>query len=189
MDMKKSFSLSSVAIVLLTVAVVVMSVGYANFTAKLDINGTANVGASSWSVKFDEGSYDETNGSVSVAESDRTIVETSMTYEVSLTKPGDFYEFTIDVQNSGTFDANLTGITLTALTEAQKKYLVYEVYYNGTKYTATTENITDVVLASKTSAPVKVKVQYIQPDKASDLPESEQSIKLDASLSFAQKTQ
>ena len=163
--------------------------GVSPATVSRVINGTANVGASSWSVKFDEGSYDETNGSVSVAESDRTIVETSMTYEVSLTKPGDFYEFTIDVQNSGTFDANLTGITLTALTEAQKKYLVYEVYYNGTKYTATTENITDVVLASKTSAPVKVKVQYIQPDKASDLPESEQSIKLDASLSFAQKTQ
>ena len=187
MDMKKSFNYSSIAIILLTVAVLVMSVGYANFTARLDINGTANVGSSSWSVKFAEESYTETTGSVAVSETDRTISETSMSYEISLSKPGDFYEFTIDVENAGTFDANLTGITLTALTEAQQKYLVYEVYYNGTKYTATTENIANVALTSKTSAPVKVRVQYIQPENAADLPATEQKITLNASLSFAQK--
>ena len=64
-----------------------------------------------------------------MAEGDRSISNLSMTYKVTLSKPGDFYEFTVDVKNSGTFDASLTGITMTYLTEAQSKYLTYKVYF------------------------------------------------------------
>ena len=185
--MKKNLNYSSITIMLLAVAVIVMSVGYANFSKSLTINGTASVGASSWSLKFVEDSYTETSGSVTVSETDRTIAETSMSYSVSLSEPGDFYEFTMNVQNAGTFDASLTGITLSELTETEKKYLVYEVYYNGTKYDTTTTGLTGIELTSGATVPVKVRIQYIQPTNAADLPSAEASITLNASLSFSQK--
>lgn len=186
MNMKKSFSYSTVIIFLLVAAVIIMSVGYANFSSKLEINGTAKVGASSWKVEILKDTYAESTGSATVSSKDFT--ETTMTYEVSLTEPGDFYEFTVNVKNSGTFDASLTGITMTALSEAEAKYLTYEVYYNGTKYTASNANIENVVLNSGDTVPVKVIVKYVQPAAAADLPATEQSITLDASFSFAQKT-
>lgn len=187
--MKKNLNYSTITIFLLTIIILIMSVGYANFSRSIEINGTANVGASSWNVKFVEDSYVESTGSINVTEENRTISETSMSYSVSLTSPGDYYEFTMNIQNAGTFDASLTGITMTELTEVQKKYLVYEVYYNGAKYEKTTTNITNMDLISSTTVPVKVRVQYIQPADADDLPSSEQTITLNASLNFSQKAQ
>lgn len=185
--MKKNFNYSSITILLLVVIVLVMSVGFASFSENLDIKGTTKVTGSSWNVGFDDSSYEESSGSVTVDANSRTLTGTSMTYELSLSKPGDFYEFTIDVVNNGTFDASLTGVTVTTLTEAQAKYLTYKLYYNGTEYSGTTSNITGVTLASGGTVPVKVRVEYIQPTLASDLPASTQTITLDASLSFVQK--
>ena len=59
----------------------------------------------------------------SVTASSPSVGETSITYEVTLEKPGDFYSFDIDVINDGSFDAQLTKITMSELTEAQSKYL------------------------------------------------------------------
>lgn len=184
--MKKSLNYSSITIVLLGIALVIMSIGYANFERDLNINGTANVGSSKWSIKFLDSTYDETDGSVAADEESFNIAESTLTYSVELTKPGDFYEFTIDVKNEGTFDANLTAITLPTLTEAQAKYLTHELYYNGTKYTSSQSNIEDISLVSGASATVKVRVQYIQPANASDLPAAAQTITLNATLSYTQ---
>ena len=184
MNMKDSLNLSKFFIVVLAVALIVMSVGYASFSRSLNITGQASVGASSWSIKFLESSYSETTNSVIA--SSKTILDTSFDYTISLVKPGDFYEATINVTNDGTFDANLTGITMSALSKAQQKYLVYEVYYNGTKYTATTENISGITLESGDTVPVKVKVQYVQPAAAEDLPATAENITLSAALNFAQ---
>ena len=51
-----------------------------------------------------------TNGSVSIGTGDKAAVitpndTTEVTYEVTLAKPGDFYEFTVDAVNAGTVDA------------------------------------------------------------------------------------
>lgn len=184
--MKKNISFSTVTIVLLSVAVIAMSVGFANFSSNLTINGTTKVESSSWNVSFQEDSYQETSGSVTVSEPNRSISATSMTYNVTLAEPGDFYEFTINVQNSGTFDAQLSGITMSSLTTEQAKYLTYTVSYNGTSYTTTQSNL-NIDLLSSASVPVKVRVEYIQPDVPTDLPSSEQTISLNATLNFVQK--
>ena len=63
--MEKKISYSGLVVVVLAVAVLVMSVGFAVFSTNLSINGTAQVSSSSWQVEFDESSYEETVGSVS----------------------------------------------------------------------------------------------------------------------------
>ena len=183
--MKKNISISTITIILLLVAIVAMSVGFAAFSSNLTINGTAAVESSNWNISFVEESYKETADSVTVASGNRTIGATSMTYNVSLTEPGDFYEFTINVENAGTFDALLDSVTLSTLTAEQAKYLTYKVFYNGNEYSSTTSSLS-IPLASKATAPVKVRVEYIQPENHTDLPSSTQNITLTASLDFVQ---
>lgn len=184
--MKKSISYSTVIIVLLGVAIVAMSIGFAAFASNLTIEGSASVESSNWNIGFQEDSYQETSGSVTVQPENRTIEGTSMTYDVTLSEPGDFYEFTINVENKGTFDAQLSGITMSSLTTEQAKYLTYTVSYNGTSYTTTQSNL-NIDLLSSATAPVKVRVEYIQPDNPADLPSSVQEISLNATLNFVQK--
>ena len=182
--MEKQKNTQMFVIAILAVAVLTMSVGFAAFTQTLNIDGNVTVASSVWNIAFDTASYKESNGSVSA--SNKTIDGTSMTYNVTLTKPGDFYEFTVNVKNTGTFDANLTGISMNSLTTEQAKYLTYEITYNGTEYTTTTSSLS-VALAKTTGvAPVKVRVEYIQPDDPADLPSSEVNVSLTASLTYNQ---
>ena len=104
--MEKKRTGQIVTILVLSFAVLFMSVGFAAFSQTLDINGTANVDAAKWSVHFDKATYEETTGSVTAT--NPTIGDTSITYEITLEKPGDYYSFNINVINDGTFDANLT---------------------------------------------------------------------------------
>lgn len=182
MDMKKSFNYSTIAVIVLAVAVTVMAIGYAGFAQELKVNGSANISSASWNVQFDETSYQEKGN---IAASSKTINGTSVTYSVTLTKPTDTFEFEIDVKNSGTFNAQLSSIMLTKLTEAQAKYLTYEVTYDGTSYSDNTENLA-VALNSNTSKKLKVKVTYIQPEDPADLPTSTVPIDLGVTLNYDQ---
>ena len=165
--MEKGKNVQLAVIAVLAVAVLAMSVGYAAFSTQLNLNGTANVKASSWNVAFDEDA-------------------TTVSYSVTLEKPGDYYEADVNVKNTGTFDANLTGITMSSLTTEQQKYLKYTVTYDGTEYTASTSNLA-IALAKQTgTAPVKVRVEYVQPTDATDLPASDVEVSLTATLAYEQ---
>ena len=182
--MEKQKNTQMFVIAILAVAVLTMSVGFAAFTQTLNINGSVTVASSVWNIAFDTASYKESDGSV--AASNKTIDGTSMTYNVTLTKPGDFYEFTVNVKNTGTFDANLTGISMNSLTTEQAKYLTYEITYNGTEYTTTTSSLSVALAKTSGVAPVKVRVEYIQPDNPADLPSREVNVSLTASLTYNQ---
>ena len=184
MEKKKNTQLFVIAA--LSFAILFMSVGFAGYASTLNINGTATVQSNKWSVHFVDTSYAETTGSVEA--SSHTVTGTSVTYAATLEKPGDFYEFTINVINDGTFDALLSGLTLSTLTTAQQKYLTYTVTYDSTPYTATQTGLSlslPHTSGSNTKA-VKVRVAYIQPENSADLPQSSVDVTLTASLNYVQ---
>ncbi len=180
--MDKKVNYSGLVAMVLAVAVLVMSIGFATFSQNLTINGTANVSTASWQIQFDADSYAETSGSVTTTP---TINATTVTYTVDLQEPGQFYEFTIDVENQGTFDANLTSLTMTTLTTTQSNYLTYTVTYGSTSYT-TSQSSLSISLASGSSETVKVRVEYIQPDDSSLLPSSTEAVTLALTLGYEQ---
>ncbi len=182
--MEKQRNSQMIIIGILAVAVLTMSVGFAAYTQTLDFTGSAAVTGASWKINFLPETYAESAGSVTVDAANRTIDGTSVTYAVSLEKPGDFYEFSLDVKNAGTFDADLTGITMTALTTAQQKYLTYTINYDGTDYTSSASSLT-VSLDPNVTKTVKVRVEYIYPEDPEDLP-STVTIPLTASLTYTQ---
>ena len=180
--MKKEKSTQTIIIAVLAVAILVMSVGFATYTQTLNINGTATVKKSEWKVQYDtEKGITPLTGSVTANPS--TLTATDWTFTVTLNEPGDFYEATADAKNYGTIDAVLKKLTMTALTAEQAKYLKYSVYYDGTEYTATNNNL-NLPLAAEASKPVKVRVEYLQPESSSDLPSQDQTITLTASLYY-----
>ena len=184
--MEKKKNVQIFVIVALSFALLFMSVGFATYASTLTINGTATVRANKWSVHYVSASYAEITGSVAVTS--KTITDTDFTYAVTLDKPGDFYEATVNVVNDGTFDAVLNSLTMNTLTDAQKKYLTYTVTYDGTAYTASQTGLNSSLpyaTGSNTKA-VKVRVEYVQPESSTDLPQESIDVTLTASLDYGQ---
>ncbi len=178
---RQKFLLIALAAVVLT-----MSVGFALYAQTLSINGQVQVDKSKWSVHFVTSSYAEDSGSVVASE--KTIADTTMSYKAELRKPGDFYSFTINVINDGTFDATLKTITLSSLTTAQSKYLTYELTYEGNTYTTSQTGLNfSLPAATGTNIkPVKVKATYITPSSEAELPNENVTVSLTATLGYEQ---
>ena len=123
--------------IMLFVALVVgITFGYAELKTTLSINGTTTISKVTWGVKFDtlqitQGSYlnpdaqSQPQNTVTLSDND-----TKLTYNITLSQPGDFYEFKINVHNVGTLKAKLeairTGADDTTYTERMQEYLDYQ---------------------------------------------------------------
>ena len=108
---------------------IAISVGYAVLSTTLSIGGTANLTTNLWLVYF-------TNVQVSAGSVSATTVPTTtgtstttLTWEVNLETPGDYYEYYVDVVNDGTIDAMIGSLSNTTLSSNQEKYLNYSVTY------------------------------------------------------------
>lgn len=178
--MKKERNVQNIVIMALAAVIVVMSVGYALYNQTLNINGKATFNKAVWDVHFDTDTFSETS---TIKSTTNSVQNTTISYEVTLEKPGDTYSFTVNAKNFGTIDAKATKLTLTGLDAAQQKYITYKVSYNGTEYTSTSD--LDVALASGASHPVVVTVSYILPENANDLPTSDNvTVDLDVSIDY-----
>lgn len=190
--MEKQKHAQTAIIGVLAVAILVMAVGFALYSQNLNINGSATLTAAKWSVHFVKdgtGSYAKTTNSVDpttapTVDANGTTLET---YNVTLAKPGDYYEFTVNVINDGTIDAKLTGVTLTELSAEQAKHIAYTLSYGGTDYSATNASISNGPVLAKNGGTetVKVKILYKIPTGENDLlAENMGPINLSATLSY-----
>ena len=153
-------------------------------STNLNINGTSNITRNTWDVHFTNLAV--SNGSVSGAKVTKaaTLDDTlHISYNITLDKPGDYYEFTVDVKNFGTIDAKLSALpVLEGLTAAQDVY---------TNYTFTHTDGTDIVVGEKlpvgASKNFKVRIEY---DKSitddTQLPKTDQELNLTVDMSYEQ---
>ena len=93
----------------LIVIVTAIAVGYASFSESLTISGSASVKSSTWSVVFTNISNAYLNGLASEITHPEITVGN---YSVRLTAPGDFVGYIVDVENKGTFCAEIETITV-----------------------------------------------------------------------------
>ena len=161
------------------ISISTLTIVYAALSVTLNITGTADISAASWDVHLDNVKLN----SKSVTATAPTITNgTTATFSTSLTTPGDFYEFTIDVVNNGSIDAMVDGVTKTpTLTTAQAKYLNYIIeYQNG-------ESINTKQLVAKNSfVRLKVRVEYRKDITASDLPTTSETLNLAFTVNYVQ---
>ena len=176
-DKKKKY----LSIVILLLLVVGITVGYAALTANLSINGTSTIGVADWDVHF--ANLSVSNGSVDPV-SDPEILSGGLTinYSVNLATPGDYYEFTVDVQNAGTIPAKLSALpTVTGVSAAQDVY---------TNYTFTHSDGTAIQvgeqLAAGASKKFKVRVEFDRNITSAQLPTAPQTMNLAVTMAYEQ---
>ena len=189
--MNKEGRFQNVLIILLAVAVVGMSIGFAAFSSQLTITGNATFEKAKWEVIWDNTTLVETETN---ATNQGTVVvdnnNMNVTYNVTL-KPHTSYSFTVNAKNNGTFDAKLTGITFTGKTPAEvasdySGKIGYKFTYGGTNYTQTTNTSGSNIILAKNggTAPVVVTLEYPLPESANDLLAQDVNVTLGVQLNY-----
>ena len=175
--------LIAIALILL----MLISIGYAALTTTLTINGTANIGSSSWLVYFTNVVPNANNNVVQVVTEPTTTGKetTTINWAVNMDTPGQVYEFTVDAVNEGSIDAMIATETENLITQGlsanQKKYLDYTVtYINGA---AVEKN--DKLAAGETKT-LKVRLEFKTDVAADDLPTNTETISLSYSIDYVQ---
>lgn len=105
--------------------VIGLGIGYAFLTTTLNIEGTANIDSNTWDVYWNN--VQVTPGSVSA---DTPVIDsnkTSVSFQVHLSQPGDYYSFTVDAVNDGSID---TMIDTVVTSNFIPDYIDFEVTYS-----------------------------------------------------------
>lgn len=186
MQKQKNYQVAIIGV--LAFAVLFMAVGFAAYTQTLNINGVATVGTNKWSVHFKDGSLQEVAGSVTSENLTLDTASTTANFKVKLNRPGDYYAFSVDVINDGTFDAILNNITMTQLTAAEAKYLKFTVSYDGTVYSSSANNVLDALNynTGNNTKNLIVRVEYRDDVAAEDLPTTDTEVSLSVALGYEQ---
>jgi hypothetical protein len=119
-------------------SLLLIGVVYAILQANLQINGTAKIQANTWDIHFDNIQVNANSVPIGTGDSAATIdLENNckVDFEVTLSIPGDFYEFTIDVVNAGTIDGMIGELNKTLkvnneVVSETPNYLNYSVTYS-----------------------------------------------------------
>lgn len=107
-----------------------LGVGYSTLNSSFGMEGALTTTASTWNVHFDNIEYGQNN----VIANPVSIVDNTLSVAVTLTNPGDKYEFSFDIENEGSLDALIRTLEMTDLSDLQKKYVTYSLtYVNGDK--------------------------------------------------------
>ena len=157
-----------------------VSIGYAALTTSLNITGQSTLSKNSWDVHFEDvrvlNNYTADRSSRPTIDS----TQTKITFSLKLTTPGQFYEISTDVVNSGTIDAMLSTIS-NNLTTSQKKYLEYSV-----KYIDGASMNTKDYLKKDTKQRIKIKIYFKKDITAADLQATTSSISIAINLKYLQ---
>ena len=179
----------TVIAVLLLIAII--GVGYATLGANLKINGVANIPSASWDVHFKTGSINVTTGSVEVDttnnEQAATITNpTQVDYAVKLALPGDFYEFTVTAENTGSIDAMIDSVVskrgdTVITTGTLPSYIDYSITY-ADGITISPKHL----LAASSEETYKVRIAYKTDIEANELPQTAETLNLNFQINYVQ---
>ena len=168
--------------IILILLVVCLGIGYSYLNTELNINGTANINSANWSVYWNNVQVE--SGSVTAPTPTIDSDKTTVSYTVTLEKPGDYYEFTVDAVNAGTIDAmietidsKLNGVTM----EEVPAYLDY-----GISYADDTPLEENQELLHDSTETYKVHIGYADYIEANELPTTNQSLSLEFTVTYKQ---
>lgn len=158
-----------------------VTVGYAALSTTLSITGKGTLSKNSWDIHFENLIIVDNGASVVTTAPTIDSTKTKVSFNITLSKPGDTYEFTVDAVNKGTIDAMLSGFSATSLTTDQQKYLTYTVTYSDGATISTKD-----YLKKGTSETIRVRVRFKDDLSATDLPSSAETLNLTATFVYVQ---
>ena len=172
--------LQIVSMVVLFLAVVGISIGFAMMSTQLSITGTVKVVPATWDIKFLQDYSFSDNDTDADETGTPAITDTTITgYEVTLTKPGDKGTYLFTVKNNGTINAKVSTVTLgSTLTVDGSSQSDEDIVRANLIYNVTWSNgdpiQTDDALAAGAQRDVKIEVEYSS--SATQLPQDEVTV-------------
>ena len=167
---------------ILIIMILVISIGYAILSTNINIVGSSQISAPTWNIHWENVSVK--SGSVSAQTPTIDTNKTTVNYSVTLTIPGEYYEFTVDAVNAGTI-VGMVSVVSNKLNNVEistlPNYLEYKVSYEDGIDIAPNH-----LLASGTSEKYKVHVGYKKDISVSDIPEGAQTLNLSFSVTYVQ---
>lgn len=181
--MKKNRKRRNVYMLLLVMMIAGIGIGYAYLSTTVNFNGNAVINSADWNIHLEN--LKVTLGSVTPT-TEAVINEDmiSVSYGVTLTNPGDYFEFTVDAKNDGSIDGMIERISSKLNDEeitTLPSYLDYEV-----SYSSGAEPKQYHYLKSSKKETFKVKIRYKKNIIADDLPKESQTLNLNFSVSYKQ---
>ena len=179
------------ATIILFVLVLFISVGYALLSTDIKIVGASKIKDAKWDIHLEN--LKLSNGSVeAIEEAEIDSNKTTVNYNIELNTPGEYYEFLVDVVNSGTIDGMIDSVTskikindddyIDITNDTLPKYLKYSISYaNGGEIKPKYE------LKAGGRQTYKVRVEYNKDIEIEDLPLEEQSFNFMFSVNYVQK--
>ena len=165
----------SICVLVILTILMLISNPFVNIAYAAPIEGNPNWDIHFENIQISEGSVTALN----VPTIDDTLTE--INYGINLDTPGQFYEFTVDVKNSGSIDAMLEEVLSTILTTEQQRYLLYSVTYDTGATIAKNDK-----LNSGASEKVKVRIEFKRDITAEDLPNRDTTLELTLSMRYVQ---
>ena len=169
------------------------AIGYATIVSNITINGIADIKSSSFSIQFMN--LHVTNESVEInttrgdsAATINTTTKTDVNYTIVLQKPGDVYEFYVDVVNNGSLDAMIDTIT--------SKYNGIDIESNESlpdyvNYTATYVDGMEIarfhfLAANGGRETIKIRLEYRSDIDPESLPDIDEALSFSFGLKYIQ---
>ena len=162
---------------MIAVLAIFLAVGFAYISSAVNIGGVFTLFKSTWDIHFDN--VQVTSGSVSATTPSFDSQHPELDLSVSLTNPGDFYEFTIDAVNNGDIDGMLDTFSDLGLTEEQLAYLKYTVTYEDGEELARYQE-----LNAGDTCTFKIRIEFRDDIQAEDLPAGGASLNLGFDVSY-----
>ena len=172
----------------LLILIICITLGYAALRTSLNINGVASIPNVSWDVYFSNYQNSaSTNVDPTTEPSTPTGTKpTTISYAVVLSQPGDLYEFTVDVVNGGTIDANINLVSKLNGEEIDSENPIPD-YLTYTITDANDQPIqTDHRLNHGVTETYKIKLLFKTDIDSEDLPSEGAVLQLDIELTATQ---
>lgn len=153
-----------------------ISVSYSLLISKLYIGGNGKVSKNSWDIYFEninviDGSV---NGNID------SITETGLRFDMLLNKPGDYFEFSVDIVNGGSLDAMVEKFTLSDISN-YSNIINYEIKYSDGDNIEVKDK-----LSSGEVDTLLVKVEYKRDTSVSDLTSEDIDIDFSFEIEYVQ---
>ena len=168
---------------LLLVLLLGIGLGYAALNSNLNISGVSGISSASWDIHFDH--IIETTGSVTPnSTTSINAAGNTVTFNVTLSKPGDFYEFTVDAVNAGSVDGMIESFSST-LNGGSINNLPDCLTYSATYSDGITIANNHLLEAGHTET-YRIRVEFDPEVEKDDLPDSNQTLSFVFSVNYVQ---
>lgn len=177
-------------IMVLIILLLAVTIGFALLSTTLKINGTAGIKKNTWNIHWNRSSVSVASGSVEASDpvvGTTTATDDTVSFDVELELPGEYYEFEIDAINEGSIDGKI---------QLDENFIVYKSngsiislpdYMNfSVTYADNTTPQSGDVLKHGESKTYKIRVEIDEDADENDLANIPPEIKIEIKVSYIQ---